>query len=972
MNVKYIQARTGLESELQKNKLRKGEVVATTDTKKVLIAFKDGDAVDFDGNVDVVELVGSGALVNLRSTVSALTQNLGAVDSDISAIRTQLSSLLNSTEQKFGYAEVGEVDKCLYIFDKVGGKLLAGPLGPFAGEGGGSGGGGGGGSSTVTTMDMNNTTGWATRSISQDADCILSYTWSSTKDELPTGEGTLQVYVNGASKGAPRGVSQGAQTINIKSFLTAGTNSIRLQITDAYGTIRYLVFTVTVVSVSLSSGFDSSAVYQGAFNFPYVAYGNVTKVVHFKVDNTELSTETVDLSGRQMTKTIPAQTHGTHRIEAWFIADVDGVEVESNHVVFEFMAITEGSTDPVISSDYAETSVTQYSTIAIPYQVYDPLNATAAVTLAVNGETVSTISVDRTQQTWSYRPMDVGELTLAITCRTTTKTFVIDVEESSATIHPVTEGLSLYLTAEGRSNGEADPSIWGYEDISATLTNFNFTSDGWQLDASNNTALRVAGDARVTIPAKLFELDARSTGKTIEIEFATSRVRNYDTQIISCWSGDRGIQVTAQQARLKSAQTEIASQFKENEHERVSFVVTKRADGRMMYIYNNGVMSQGIQYPDNDDFSQMDPVGISIGSNDCTTDIYCIRVYDVALDRYQIRDNFVADTQNVDLMLARFEENDLFDTYGNIVISKLPKALPYLVLQTQGTHLPQYKGDKVTLSGYYVDPLHPEKSFTFTNAQFDVQGTSSQDYKRKNYKGKFKGGFVIAGILAGTYALSENSIPTFIFCFKADVASSEGYQNTCGAMIYNDTCKYKTPAQLADDRVRQGVEGYPIVIFEDDGDEITFIGKYNFNNDKGTPEVYGLGDDESIEYKNNTSDRCLFKSADFSGDAFLSDFEWSNPEDLNDPAQIAEFYEWVVSCDTDKATGDALQTPVEYGGVTYTTDTADYRLAKFKAESSNYFMVNQTLFYYLYTWLMLMVDSRAKNQFLTFWGSEVA
>ena len=148
--------------------------------------------------------------------------------------------------------------------------------------------------------------------------------------------------------------------------------------------------------------------------------------------------------------------------------------------------------------------------------------------------------------------------------------------------------------------------------------------------------------------------------------------------------------------------------------------------------------------------------------------------------------------------------------------------------------------------------------------------------------------------------------------------------------------------------------------------------KYNFNNDKGTPEVYGLGNDESIEYKNNTSDRCLFKSADFTGQAFLDDFEWSNPEDLNDPAQISEFYEWVVSCDPDKATGNALETSAVYDGTTYNADTAAYRIAKFKAEAGNYMMVNQTLFYYLYTWLLLMVDSRAKNQFLTFWGSEVA
>lgn len=970
MIVEYIKARTGLEADLQPQKLKAGEIAVATDSKKIFVAAKDGSDPSFDTNTDLLQMVDASTLLAIRSAISQLSQNATAADSDIAALRQQLSTALAQTEQKFGYAEVGEVDKCLYIFDRIGGKLLAGPLGPFAGEGGGSGGGGGGGGS-ASEMEISNTSGWATKSISQEADCLIEFSWSSTKDDLPTGDGTLQVYVNGAAKGAPRGVAQGAGTINVKNYLTPGTNSIRLQVTDVYGTVRYLVFTVTVVSISLASNFDTTVAYTGAVNFIYTPYGNVTKVMHFKVDGTELDTETVELSGRQMTKTLPVLSHGTHSIEAWFVADVDGIDVESNHLEFEFMVVESGSADPVISCSFTGGTMTQYETAAITWQVYDPLNAMAAVTLSEDGTAVSQITVGRTEQTWAYRAMETGTHTLAITCRTATRTFTVTVEESGITIEPVTEGLSLYLTANGRNNGEAHPEIWTYEDVSATLSGFNFTSDGWQLDEDNNTVLRVSGDARVTIPAEIFANDFRPTGKTIEVEFATRRVRNYDAPIISCWSGNRGMRITAQEARLKSSQSEVSMQYKEEEHVRVAFVVTQRNEGRMVYVYINGVLSQAIQYPADDDFSQMSPVGISIGSNDCTTDIYCIRVYDVALTRQQALENWIADTQNADEMLARFDHNNVFDLYGNIVIAKLPRTLPYLVLQSSGTHLPQYKGDKVTLPGYYVDPLHQDKSFSFTGTQFDVQGTSSQYYKRKNYKAKFKGGFIVGGKVYGTYTMSENSIPTNTFCFKADVASSEGANNVIGVELYNNTCPYKTPAQEADARVRQGIEGYPIAVFEDDGEEIVFIGKYNFNNDKGTPEVFGLGNDESIELKNNTSDRCLFKSDDFTGDAFLDDFEWSNPEDLNDPAQMQEFSSWVVSCDPDKATGDALESSVTYGGTTYSADTAEYRVAKFKAEAGDYMMTNQMLFAYLYTELMLMVDSRAKNMFLTFWGEGV-
>lgn len=59
-----------------------------------------------------------------------------------------------------------------------------------------------------------------------------------------------------------------------------------------------------------------------------------------------------------------------------------------------------------------------------------------------------------------------------------------------------------------------------------------------------------------------------------------------------------------------------------------------------------------------------------------------------------------------------------------------------------------------------------------------------------------------------------------------------------------------------------------------------------------------------------------------------------------------------------------------YDGVTYTTDSANYRLAKFKAEFGNYAEVQSFIFYYIFTEFFLMVDSRAKNLFIGFSGSD--
>ena len=155
--------------------------------------------------------------------------------------------------------------------------------------------------------------------------------------------------------------------------------------------------------------------------------------------------------------------------------------------------------------------------------------------------------------------------------------------------------------------------------------------------------------------------------------------------------------------------------------------------------------------------------------------------------------------------------------------------------------------------------------------------------------------------------------------------------------------------------------------------------KYNFNLDKGTAENFGFkSGDESWEILNNTSDRVIWKSADYSGSDWLNDFEARYPDTdppYANPAQLKEFAEWVITTDTTKATDEELDEPVTYGtgedAVTYTTDSAEYRLAKFKAEAGDYMELNSALFYYLFTELFLMVDSRAKNAFPSFMGIEV-
>lgn len=826
--------------------------------------------------------------------------------------------------------------------------------------------GGGGGGTLTYTISMTNLLDSRIITVSEGSKVELKFSYASVdEDGIDDGPGIGKVIVGNATKHTFT-AKQGDNTVDVTAFLTAGPNTVKVQVENSEGAKKTLSYTITVAAAYMTSAFDASAPFTGGIPFVYTPTGLAEKVVHFELDGAEIGTATVTTSGRQQGYNIPAQSHGAHRLRAWFECEIEGTTVTSNVLSFTIICIEEGNTDPIIAvSNALLASVEQYTNIVTKYRVYDPTGLTTAITLEANGEVVSNLTVDRTEQTWTYRPTVVGDLVQTIRCGEKHISWSQTVTESTIKVEAETEALALHLSSYGRSNNEENPGVWESGNISAQFQNFNFVSDGWKQDEDDNTVLRVTGDARLHIPYRMFAYDFRTTGKTIEFEMATREVLNYDAEVVNCYSGDRGFTITAQQLKLASEQSQMGTRYKEDEHLRVTFVVEKRSGNRLLLCYINGIMSGAAQYPTDDDFSQADPVGITIGSNQCTTDLYNIRVYDNDLTRFQVLDNWIADTQNPDERMNRYLRNSIYDAYGRVVISQLPTDLCYMVLECP--QLPQFKGDKKNCHGSFVDLIHPERSFTFRYAEIDVQGTSSQYYYVKNYKIKFKNGFILTdGSTVTAYQMNEDAVPVNTFTMKADVASSEGAFNVVLAMLYDDLCSFKTPAQEADPRIRQTIEGFPMVMFWNNGSQTKFIGKYNFNNDKGTEEVFGFqSGDESWEILQNGTDRVGWHSADFAGTGWKNDFEARYPEDNTNITRLQALAAWLVSTDTAQATGNAI-TPVTYGGVEYTTDTAEYRLAKFSAELSDHFIEEAVIFYYLFTEVFLCIDQREKNAFPTY------
>lgn len=622
-----------------------------------------------------------------------------------SETRTEIEEM-NSTLQTASLSLLSKIDDAYvedgYLYMTSGGEVVVGPLGPF------SGGGGGGGSSTNDAkLTLTNTSGWMSKSIAQSESCIVSFSWSSIENETPTGRGSVRIQISGVTK-AVMEVDQGDVEIDVSKYLSAGQNIIAIAVTDIYGNSRTIRLTVSVISLVLSSSFDASTVYSGAISFPYTPTGSGSKTVYFILDGVEIGTVTTTVSGRQLNYTIEEQSHGSHTLSVYFETEINGENVRSNELYYEIMWVSASSVTPIITSTYQQTTVNQFDTINIDYTVYSPNSINTDISIMVNDSVVSTVTVDRSPHVFTYRADNAGQLSIMIFTgdegeyNYASKSWTITVNAVDIDVEAENENLALYLNARGRSNGESTREEWKYGNISASLTGFNWRINGWLQDSDGIDVLRLCDDARVTIPYQIFGNDFKQGGKTIEIEFATREVADYGSVILSCVNEDSsgnyvGLKFTPQNVYFSGHQTSISTPYKENEHIRISIVVEKQNENRLIMIYINGIASRAIQYASGERFSQLSPVGITIGSNDCGIDIYNIRVYDQDLSSRQIVNNWIADTQVGSLLKERYDRNNIYSESGDITTSTILKNIGYFVINSD--ELPQYKGDEKTVTG---------------------------------------------------------------------------------------------------------------------------------------------------------------------------------------------------------------------------------------------------------------------------------
>jgi len=204
------------------------------------------------------------------------------------------------------------------------------PIGgnPIPVGGGGGGGGGGGDVVIISDMTFENKSGFLTKSIAKDGECKATINWTSTVDGIPTGDGSMRIYVNSGSR-APVGVAQGDVTIDLAKLCTATTNKIRVVIEDAYGKTASIIYTITIVNASLTTAFNQLVAHGSTVSIPVTATAEAEKTMYYILDGGPAVTEVITTSGIQTVKTFEGLAHGVHSLEMYFECEIDMATIES-------------------------------------------------------------------------------------------------------------------------------------------------------------------------------------------------------------------------------------------------------------------------------------------------------------------------------------------------------------------------------------------------------------------------------------------------------------------------------------------------------------------------------------------------------------------------------------------------------------------------------------------------------------------
>lgn len=791
---------------------------------------------------------------------------------------------------------------------------------------------------------------------------------------------------------------------NVDKYISTGTNSISITVTGQT-TLAATTVAVTyqVVDLQLSDELDISKVYNltggttATLEVPFSISGYGTKVMEWYLDGELIpyvkdEDEIVEVSSSR-TKYIQLSglSEGKHNIQfrAYTMAndekfysqtlyrDIIVITGDSSNTILATAAEIPSGEDIIQGGNLTIKGLTQYISYDIKLAAYNPTGAPSNVEIYVNDDKQGEVTVsNRTVESYSLVIKDYGSKTLKLKAGTTEYDIPIDVEQSDTDLTEITSGLFLDLQAVGKNNNSVNKDSWTYGDYKTTFNNFKWNENsGW-----NNNRLVITQGAYIDINATPLAGKATETGLTLEFEFSTRDVLDND-EVICDLTNDAGtgLKITASEVILKSAGgAEVNTKFKSEENIRISLVINKKSgvtNKLLAFIYINGIISGAVNYAATDNFISNKTIRFASTDN-AGIELKSLRFYNVALTSDQILNNYTLYRDTIEEMLEVYDKNNIY-TKGTTDFSTdiLAGQLPVMVITGDIPRLENTtdKNLEIVVDVEYTNLQDPTRSFSVKNGILRPQGTSSMSYPKKNYRlyTQRRDDTILYDadgkeVENKLYSFKEGAQPVNCWCMKADYAESSGTHNTGIARLWNDVmknaiidgefkCRTTAQTKAAENKypydVRTTVDGFPILMFyrQTADDNLIFIGKYNFNNDKSTESVFGFKDipgfDNSKmqcwEVLNNGNHLALFQDVTNFDKEWQDAFEARYPDvgDEADTTDLKAFATWLSSTKSN--------------------------LSKFKSEKADHIDLYKMAAYYVYFMRFGAVDQTVKNAMFT-------
>ena len=737
------------------------------------------------------------------------------------------------------------------------------------------------------------------------------------KEGNSTGENVNVTYtfIRNANKKVVTEVRKYGESVhlNIDEYLLEGANTVIVGITGQTSlAATTAAVTYQVVNLTYSDDMNIAQVYdlsQGNKTmevfFSVSGYG--TKIVEWFLDGEQLDfvkseDEVVDVSSDR-TKYIELSNlaSGVHTLQSRAYTVINGEKFYTSTLYREILVNNGDMTGNLVAvatelpqSHGIVTSenplvfygVEQY----IPYEVRFATRRTGDVTISLGGEVLATVtSTAGSESLYSITSSKAGTLPIKFSVDGVDREVPVSVNTSSLDIEEITNALTFDFRAIGKSNASIDKDVWSYGEYTGTFSGFNWNaSSGWV-----NNALLINSGASFSVDIAPLANNATSTGKTLEFEFSTRNVEDDDAVVCDLTSNGVGLLITASEARLTSAAGEVVStRFKAGEVNRIAFVINRKTGVTfkgLAFIYVNGILSGAVNYGSADNFLSSAQLSFN-GTEDAQVELRAMRFYDTALSPDNILNNYILYRDTLNEMMEVYYRNEIYEegtqTFSpDLLLHRLPVMIitgdiPTLEAATSTS-------TQILVDIVFVNEQDPTKNFTMKNVALRIQGTSSLAYPRKNfrfYTQKEESTVVYDAegnvIESKLYSFKDGAQPVDCWCLKADFAESSGTHNTGIARIWNKVMtgaiiqhtnvlgeevngyELRTEAQKAalgagyEYDVRTTIDGFPIVLFykkNASDTDLIFLGKYNFNNDKSTPSVFGF---ENIPDFDNSRMQC--------------------------------------------------------------------------------------------------------------------